>query len=39
VLVLRMEPIYEVQYTVQMASDGMIYVTSFMKLSSGIQVI
>jgi hypothetical protein len=26
-------------YTVEMASDGMIYIPSFMKIGSGIQVI
>jgi hypothetical protein len=28
-----------VKYTVEMASDGMIYVSSFKKIGSGIQVI
>jgi hypothetical protein len=27
------------KYTVEMASDGMIYIPSFMKISSGIQTI
>jgi hypothetical protein len=36
-LVLLMGVIYEVN--VEMASDGMIYVPSFMKINSGIQII
>jgi hypothetical protein len=27
------------KYTIEMASDGMIYIPSFMKIGSGIQVI
>jgi hypothetical protein len=36
-LVLLMRVIYK--YTVDMVSDGMIYIPAFMKIGSGIQVI